>query len=255
MTTTSGTSGCRSRISAQQSSRAATTALAACGPGVAVGSAPIVDLPFRRRLLLVAVGGAVGGRGIAMARRMAVTRRAVAEGTTVAVRLGRVVVLVHHYDEALAFYTERFGCEVVLDRPGPDGVRFVHVRFPGDPAAIWLLRPGGETGLDRVGAQTGGEPVAVVYTDDLHELVARWRSGEVRFRVEPYEVEGTQVCHVLDLYGNEFVAVQLAELTGLPPARFGAATEWFGPLDQATEPDQPGASGERPAGDPPTDLQ
>src|SRR5215213_7028641 len=85
----------------------------------------------------------------------------------VAVRLGRVVVLVHHYDEALAFYTERFGCEVVLDRPGPDGLRFVHVRFPGDAAAIWLLRPGGETGADRVGAQTGGEPVAVLYTDDL----------------------------------------------------------------------------------------
>ena len=68
-----------------------------------------------------------------------------------AVRLGRVVVLVHHYDEAMAFYTEQFGCEVVLDRPGPDGLRYltVHQRrqaltlitapdrvtLPGDPAA------------------------------------------------------------------------------------------------------------------------
>jgi catechol 2,3-dioxygenase-like lactoylglutathione lyase family enzyme len=173
----------------------------------------------------------------------------------VAVRLGRVVVLVHHYDEALAFYTERFGCEVVLDRPGPDGLRFVHVRFPGDAAAIWLLRPGGESGADRVGAQAGGEPVAVLYTDDLHELVARWRSRQVRFRVDPYESEGTQVCHVLDLYGNEFVAVQLAELTGSPPARFGTPTEWFGPLDQATEVNQPGEFGEPPADDRHNHLQ
>jgi catechol 2,3-dioxygenase-like lactoylglutathione lyase family enzyme len=186
---------------------------------------------------------------------MALTRRAEAEGMTVAVRLGRVVVLVHHYDEALAFYTEQFGCDVVLDRPGPDGQRFVHVRFPGDTAAIWLLRPGAEAGVDRVGAQTGGEPVAVLYTDDLRELVARWRSRQVRFRVDPYEAEGTQVCHVLDLYGNEFVAVQLAELTGLPPARFGAPIEWFGPPDQATESNQPGEFGELPADDPPNHRQ
>src|SRR5215213_779674 len=152
----------------------------------------------------------------------------------VAVRLGRVVVLVHHYDEALAFYTERFGCEVVLDRPGPDGLRFVHVRFPGDAAAIWLLRPGGETGADRVGAQTGGEPVAVLYTDDLHELVAMWRSRQVHFRVDPYESEGTQVCHGLDRGGRGCVGVQLAGWTGSAPAGCGGATEWFGGVGGAT---------------------
>ena len=102
---------------------------------------------------------------------------------------------------------------------------------------------------------TEGEPVAVLYTDDLHELAARWRSRQVHFRVDPYESEGTQVCHVLDLYGNEFVAVQLAELTGSPPARFGTPTEWFGPLDQATEVNQPGQFGEPPTDDRHNHLQ
>ena len=125
------------------------------------------------------------------------------------VALGRVIVLVRDYDEALDFYTKSFGCEVLEDRPGPTDLRFVHDRFPGDAAAIWLLRPGGVAGMDRVGAQTGGEPVAVVYTDDLKALAAEWQERGVRFSVDPYDAEGAAVCHVLDLYGNEFVAVQL----------------------------------------------
>jgi catechol 2,3-dioxygenase-like lactoylglutathione lyase family enzyme len=124
------------------------------------------------------------------------------------VRLGRVIVLVRDYDEALDFYTKSFGCEVLEDRLGSKGLRFVHVRFPGDEAAIWLLRPGGEANMDRIGAQTGGEPVAVVYTDDLKLLATAWQDRGVRFSVDPYDAEGAAVCHVLDLYGNEFVAVQ-----------------------------------------------
>jgi catechol 2,3-dioxygenase-like lactoylglutathione lyase family enzyme len=130
-------------------------------------------------------------------------------GMAAEVRLGRVIVLVRDYNEALRFYTKAFGCEVVEDRPGPGGLRFVHVRFPGDGAAIWLLRPGGDANLERVGAQTGGEPVAVLYTDDLKTLSTEWQDRGVRFSVDLYDAEGAAVCHVLDLYGNEFVAVQL----------------------------------------------
>ena len=134
--------------------------------------------------------------------------------------LGRVVILVNDYDAALAFYQAAFGARVLFDAPSPMGDRYLHLGFGhdavaatggvGDPPGIgiWLLRvdAGDET---RVGRQTGGQPVAVFYTPDVQAATARVEAagGAV---VRPVATgDGASFAHVADLYGNEFVLVEL----------------------------------------------
>jgi predicted enzyme related to lactoylglutathione lyase len=126
--------------------------------------------------------------------------------------LGRVVVLVRDYDEALDFYCTAFGAHVLFDAPSPLGGRYLHVGFGGETGAgIWLLRVGPDA--ERVGRQTGGEPVAVFYTSDVEGAVARvTEAGGAILR--PVESTGdASFAHVADLYGNVFVLVELAPAT------------------------------------------
>jgi catechol 2,3-dioxygenase-like lactoylglutathione lyase family enzyme len=127
-----------------------------------------------------------------------------------AVALRRAVVLVDDQDAALKFYTEAFGCRVLHDAVAEGGQRFLHVAFDGDDAGVWLLRSQSAGASDRIGAQTAGEPVAVLYTDAFDQTVTSWRKHGVRFRVEPTYAGGVRVCHVLDHVGNEFVLVEQA---------------------------------------------
>ncbi len=123
--------------------------------------------------------------------------------------LGRVVVLVRDYDAALEFYCTAFGAHVLFDAPSALGGRYLHVGF-GDEggAGIWLLRVGG-TDVERIGRQTGGEPVAVFYTSDVAAAVARVEDAGGAI-VRPVETsDGASFAHVADLYGNVFVMVEL----------------------------------------------
>jgi len=126
--------------------------------------------------------------------------------------LGRVVVLVHDYDDALAFYGAAFGARVLFDAPSPAGDRYLHVGFGGEAGVgVWFLRANGEAAV-RVGRQTGGEPLAVLYASDVRAAVERAESAGAEV-VRPIDsADGASFAHVADLYGNVFVLVEL------PPA-------------------------------------
>lgn len=139
--------------------------------------------------------------------------------------LGRLVVLVRDYDEALAFYQAAFGATVLFDAPSPTGDRFLHLGFGASPDAtatdsgntpgigIWLLRVSGAD-ADRVGRQTGGQPLAVFYTPDVAAAVARVQAAGGKTVRPIRSAGGASFAHVVDLYGNEFVIVQLPEGKG-----------------------------------------
>lgn len=126
--------------------------------------------------------------------------------------LGRTVLLVHDYDEALAFYRDTLGFHPLHDVTSPDGQRFLHVGMPGQggtpPVGLWLLQPGGgDEGL--VGRQAGGQPLLVLYTADCRGACERLEARGVRFKTPPAEADGATFAHFLDLYGNEIVLVEL----------------------------------------------
>lgn len=124
--------------------------------------------------------------------------------------LGRIVVLVREYDDALAFYRAAFGATVLFDAPNGSGGRYLHLGFGGVPGVgVWLMQAG-EADMGRVGQQTGGEPLAVFYTPDVRAALARAKAagGAV---VRPLETaDGARFAHVADLYGNVFLLVELA---------------------------------------------
>jgi catechol 2,3-dioxygenase-like lactoylglutathione lyase family enzyme len=124
-------------------------------------------------------------------------------------RIGRVVVLVRDYDEAIAWYA-KLGFVSLVDQPLPDGRRFVHLGLPSQPGVgVWLMEPATSDGRERVGRQTGGEPLLVLYTDDLDATLAELRAAGVASIGEPQRDEASAYVHVHDLYGNRIVLVEL----------------------------------------------
>ena len=75
--------------------------------------------------------------------------------------LGRLVILVTDYDTAIAFYQDKLGMEVFVDM-AVGAQRYVHLRLPEQPSVgVWLLQAQTQAQRDRVGDQTGGQPVGV----------------------------------------------------------------------------------------------
>lgn len=123
--------------------------------------------------------------------------------------LGRAVIVVKDYQEAIDFYTNKLGFEVFVDIDD-DPLRYVHIRLPDQPdVGLWLLKAMTEQQLTRVGTQTAGLPCAVLYTDDLQKDYRLFVSRGVNFTVPPTQEPGSTCAHFEDLYGNEFVLVQL----------------------------------------------
>ena len=149
--------------------------------------------------------------------QIALLKRALSprEAAAAPLALGRVVVLVRDYDAALAFYKEAFGARVVFDAPSPTGDRYLHVVLEpegasgtqGPAVGFWFLRPTADN--DRVGRQTGGEPLAVIYATDVDAAVARVQAAGGALVQPVRSADGASFAHVADLYGNEFVLVEM----------------------------------------------
>lgn len=124
-------------------------------------------------------------------------------------KIGRLVILVKDYSEAIAFYCEKLGFEVAVDIDAGER-RFVHIRLSTqEDVGLWLLKAEGNADLERVGKQTAGQPIAVIYTNSLLEDYSELTGRGVIFNVEPRSDPGAMSAHFRDLYGNEFVLVEL----------------------------------------------
>ncbi|BBM04248.1 VOC family protein [Microbulbifer sp. GL-2] len=123
--------------------------------------------------------------------------------------IGRLVILVRDYDEAIQFYRDKLGFEVFIDSEAPP-LRFVHVRLPKQKdMGIWLLQASSETQKQNIGRQTAGQPCAVIYTDNFEDEYQRLINNDVEF-TKPHRSEtNAEFAHFEDLYGNEFVLVEL----------------------------------------------
>ena len=123
--------------------------------------------------------------------------------------LGRMILLVKDYDEALGFYVGKLGFEKLFDQTISDAVRYVHIGVPGQSeVALWLLKAGtGEKSL--VGRQTGSKPLFILYTKDCQKTYQALKQSGVDFLYEPEDTEGDVHVHFQDLYGNQIILVEL----------------------------------------------
>lgn len=124
-------------------------------------------------------------------------------------RLFLMALTVREYDEAIRFYVDRLGFDLVEDTDMGGGKRWVRVKPPGSNGAELLLaRAVGEKQLASVGNQTGGRVFLFLETDDLRRDYKRLLEKGVRFVREPKEEPYGTVAVFEDLYGNLFDLIE-----------------------------------------------
>ena len=122
--------------------------------------------------------------------------------------LALVSLLVRDYDEAIRWYRDVLGFDLLEDTPQSPGRRWVRVGPRGGGAAFLLARADTPEQVARIGSQTGGRVGFFLVTDDFDADHAAMAGRGVRFLEAPrHEAYGT-VAVFEDLYGNRFDLIQ-----------------------------------------------
>ena len=125
-------------------------------------------------------------------------------------RIALTTLMVREYDEAIAFYRDKVGFELVEDTPLGEGKRWVVVAPAGAGSGLLLARGVGERQAARAGDQTGGRVGFFLETDDFERDHASMTARGVVF-VRPPKTEPHGVVAVWeDLYGNLWDLLQPA---------------------------------------------
>jgi catechol 2,3-dioxygenase-like lactoylglutathione lyase family enzyme len=126
-------------------------------------------------------------------------------------RIAAVAVVVPDYDEAIAFYRDVVGFELVEDTPLGDGKRWVVVRPAGAAGtALLLARADSEAQRGRIGDQTGGRVFLFLHTDDFAADHGRLLAAGVRF-LEPPRTEAYGTVAIFeDAFGNRWDLIEPA---------------------------------------------
>ncbi|WP_417828230.1 VOC family protein [Thalassospira sp.] len=118
--------------------------------------------------------------------------------------IGLCTLVVRDYDEAISFYVEKVGFDLIEDSDLGDGKRWVVVAPKGAiETRILLAEARNNQQTDAIGNQTGGRVGFFLNTDDFARDHANMTTAGVTFLEEPrYEPYGT-VAVFEDLYGNK----------------------------------------------------
>jgi catechol 2,3-dioxygenase-like lactoylglutathione lyase family enzyme len=119
--------------------------------------------------------------------------------------IGLVSLVVRDYDEAIAYYVNALGFELVEDSVVDADSRWVVVAPAGRRGASLLLaRADTAAQRARVGDQTGGRVCLFLYTEDFARDHARMLAAGVSFLEAPRHETYGSVSVFEDLYGNRW---------------------------------------------------
>lgn len=128
-------------------------------------------------------------------------------------RIGHISLVVQDYDEAIAFYTQILGFDLVEDSViESQAKRWVLVAPPGSQGTqILLARATNEAQRSRIGDQTGGRVFLFLHSDDFWRDFHLYQGRGVVFVRPPKEERYGTVAVFKDLYGNLWDLIQLRE--------------------------------------------
>lgn len=126
--------------------------------------------------------------------------------------LALVSVVVADYDDAIAFYVEKLGFELVQDAYQPEqDKRWVVVRPIGDGGTSILLAKATSPEQEaHIGNQTGGRVFLFLQTDDFARDFAAYTAKGISFVREPKTEPYGTVAVFEDLYGNLWDLIEFA---------------------------------------------
>ena len=120
----------------------------------------------------------------------------------------QLALIVDDYDEAIRFFVDALGFELVEDSPSltNDGrpKRWVVVRPPGATTAILLAQADGEQQERAVGDQFAGRVGLFLRVDDFEASYDRMREAGVEFVTEPRQEPYGSVAVFVDVAGNRW---------------------------------------------------
>lgn len=119
-----------------------------------------------------------------------------------------VTVVVRDYDDAIAFYTDVLGFDLVEDSPREGGngrpKRWVVVRPPAAQTGLLLAQFDGAAQEAAVGNQTGGRVGFFLEVDDFDALHARLTAADVEIVRGPADQPYGRVLVFRDIAGNQW---------------------------------------------------
>lgn len=119
--------------------------------------------------------------------------------------ISAVALLVGDYDEAIGFYCDKLGFELIEDSELAPGKRWVLVAPPGSrETRLLLAKAEGESQTARIGDQTGGRVGLFLQTDNFYRDYEKMRAAGVVFLETPREEDYGTVAVFADLYGNKW---------------------------------------------------
>jgi len=119
--------------------------------------------------------------------------------------IAHIALVVDDYDDAIAFYTQQIGFELIEDTKLSEEKRWVLVKPKGaTETAILLAKAANIEQESRIGNQTGGRVFMFLYTDNFWRDYHLMLEKGVKFLREPKEEIYGTVAVFTDLYGNQW---------------------------------------------------
>jgi catechol 2,3-dioxygenase-like lactoylglutathione lyase family enzyme len=122
--------------------------------------------------------------------------------------LEHTALIVDDYDEAIRFFVDALGFELVEDSPSTtnDGrpKRWVVVRPPGAATGLLLARAAGVQQQSVIGGQYAGRVGLFLRVDDFHAVRQRMLDHNVEFVTEPRDEPYGRVAVFVDVAGNRW---------------------------------------------------
>lgn len=131
------------------------------------------------------------------------------KNSTMNQNLIHVSILVDDYDEAIAFYTQKLGFELVSDEKLTETKRWVLVKPKGQgQCSILLAKADGDFQKNYVGNQTGGRVFLFLSTDNFERDFTNLKKQNIKIIREPSDESYGRVAVFEDLYGNKWDLIE-----------------------------------------------
>jgi uncharacterized glyoxalase superfamily protein PhnB len=111
-------------------------------------------------------------------------------------------LVVDDYDNAIQFYKDRLGFDLVEDTRLSDTKRWVIVKPKGSESGLLLAKAANEEQRSRIGNQTGGRVFLFLQTDNFERDYQNLIDQKIKIVREPVVETWGKVAVFADLYGN-----------------------------------------------------
>lgn len=124
-------------------------------------------------------------------------------------KIAHVTLVVHDYDEAIDFYTQKLNFQLIQDIDLGGGKRWVLIAPTDSECSILLGKATNDEQKRAIGNQTGGRVFLFLHTSDFWTDYRAMKEKGIIFKEEPREEAYGIVVVFQDLYGNLWDLLQL----------------------------------------------